>query len=179
MEKDYKNYDYIRATVKSSKLDELSAHYKALRWEIYEIDEDRVYDDVVHLSLYRPHKIEHKDELHILQIYLESAWNDIGRAENNPRPKTLLTGLVAGILAIVLIVVGACLILEAETIVGAILTACGGVCIAVAVPLCVKLYRIEGVKAEKTIKSAAEEIAAVNKKAAGLFGEGGAAENER
>ena len=178
MEKDYVNFDYLHATVKSDKLDELIAHYKTLRWEVYELDEDSVYDDVVHLSLYRPHKIENKDELQILQIYLESAWNDIGRAENNPHAKTLITGLTAGILAVILIVVGACLIIDANTVIGAVLVASGGVCTGIAIPVCVKLFKAERITAEKTIKDAAEEIIAVNKKARALSGDGNGAENE-
>lgn len=167
--RDYENYDYLFITVKKSKLERLKTHYRQLGWEDTEMHEDARYDDITHISLRRPHKIENKDELQLMQVYLEAAWNKIGKIENNPRPKTLIAGLGLGLLSAALLVVGICLILLGQS---KILLAWGvvsAVAAIVAAVLCtvftVILFKREGKKSAAELEAAKREIEAICLKA--------------
>lgn len=105
---DYKNFDYISAAVDKNGAAELSARYAALGWECAESKEDRIYRNLLHVTLRRPHSIAHKDELQLLQVYLESALNKIGKINAYPCPKTLFFGLFFGLVSLALIVTGIC-----------------------------------------------------------------------
>lgn len=159
---DRENYDYMYATVKKSKLDELTAHYKALGWEIISRDDDRQYADIIHFTLRRAHVIKHKDELQLLQVYLETAWNTIGKLEANPCPKTMIVGLTLGIIGLAFIIIGLCALLYATVelfnMLGIMWIVAGGLFLVLCMILAVELYKREKVQAAKDIKEARIEI---------------------
>lgn len=104
--RDYNNYDYLFATVKKRNFFELRAHYKTLGWEDIEAKEDDAYDDVVHISLRRPHKIAHKDDLQLMQVHLEAAWNTIGKYSRWHCPGAAAFGTVFSVISLALLVLG-------------------------------------------------------------------------
>ena len=104
--RDYNNFDYLFATVKKQNFFELRAHYKTLGWQDIQTKEDDAYDDVVHISLRRPHKIEHKDELQLMQVHLEAAWNTIGKYSRWHCPKAAAFGTVFSVISLALLVFG-------------------------------------------------------------------------
>ena len=109
METDYRNYDRLFVTVKLNKLDELEECYRALGWECVDSRDDSVYRGRVHLVYRRPHRIENKDKLQLLQVYLESALNDEGRLESRAMPLTAATGIITGFVTLALVALGLCL----------------------------------------------------------------------
>lgn len=74
--KDYQNYDYIEIIAKTDSADEIVNSYSILGWTENYRKEDRKYNDVIHISFSRPHKIENKDRLQLLQVYYENVLND-------------------------------------------------------------------------------------------------------
>ncbi|MBQ9790013.1 MAG: hypothetical protein IJW24_00250 [Clostridia bacterium] len=62
------------------------------------------YEDLLDLEFSRPHKIEHKDELQLKQVYLEEKLNTIGKLEKHKHSKSTSFGLVAGLFSMALIV---------------------------------------------------------------------------
>ena len=72
-EKDIKNFDYLDIIVKKISEDEIVDAYSAFLWEKIDKKEDERYNDVVHLSFRRPHKIQNKDRLQLLEVYYQSA----------------------------------------------------------------------------------------------------------
>ena len=75
-EKDFQNFDYLDIIVKKKSEQEISNAYSAFLWNKIYKKEDRRYNDVVHLSFRRPHKINNKDSLQLLEVYYESALNN-------------------------------------------------------------------------------------------------------
>lgn len=163
--RDYENFDYLYITVKKNRLERLKTHYRELGWEDTEMKEDARYDDITHISLRRPHKIENKDALQLLQVYLEAAWNKIGKLENNPRPKTLIFGLGIGLLSAALLIAGICLIFlpQLRTLIawGAMLSALGIIAAGLCLSFTIVLFRREGKRSAKDLEAAKREIAAV------------------
>ena len=68
-------YDELRLYVKKTKKDEIVNHYKVFGWNLVSINENKRYEDIVDLEFKRPHKIKEKDELQLLQVYMEENVN--------------------------------------------------------------------------------------------------------
>lgn len=173
--RDYKIYDYLDATVKKQSMELLTAHYAALGWECTETRDDKIYFDIKHIVLRRPHNVEHKDALQLLQIYLESAFNTIGRAEVNPCPKTLIAGLLFGIVSLAAMVLGLLGGLSVFTFIpsvwGYVILGAGAVLAVVNAAVCLKYRKIELNKTRLEVEKAAREIESVYLSAAALTNE--------
>ncbi len=87
-EKDYKNYDYLDIIVKKKSEQELVGAYTSFLWQKIGSKEDRRYNDVVHLSFCRPHKLKNKDRLQLLQVYYESALNNMADLQTKKHSKS-------------------------------------------------------------------------------------------
>lgn len=171
--RDYNNYDYLFATVKKQNFNELKAHYKALGWEDIEEREDESYYDVVHISLRRPHKIKHKDDLQLMQVHLESAWNTIGKYSRWHCPKAAAFGTVFGVISLALIMIG---LLSALGILkflipvyGYMITVLGGIVAIATVVISAVICSKERKSARLKRLTAEEEIAAVCERAEQLL----------
>lgn len=180
--RDYENYDYLSITVKKNKLERLKTHYRELGWEDTAMKEDVRYDDITHISLRRPHKIENKDALQLLQVYLETAWNKIGKIENNPRPKTLICGLGLGLLSAALLIAGICLIFLPQMkfliVWGLILATLGIITAGLCTAFSIVLFRREGKRSAEELEAAKREIAAICVQARALTNKAEEAEDE-
>ena len=75
IKKDYWNFDYIDLTVKRKNAQEVKDFYGVFLWQEISRKEDRQYHDILHLSFKRPHKIDNKDRLQLLQVRYESELN--------------------------------------------------------------------------------------------------------
>ena len=159
MEKDYTNFDYLHLTVKREKLDDVLSHYRALRWDDYEQKEDKIYGNIVHISMRRPHKIENKDKLQLMQVYLEQAWNTIGNAENNSHPKTLIFGLTTELIATALLMAGIYLFLLISFTWGIVFMAVGAAAFVICIAFTVILYRRESKELNKKLERAEKGLA--------------------
>lgn len=172
--RDYNNYDYLDATVKKNRIGELAANYEALGWVCVDSRDDKVYGDIKHVVMRRPHFIAHKDELQLLQIYFETAWNKIGKAEENPCPKTLTAGLAFGVLALTAIVLGLLCGLSVLKFIpyvwGYVLCGAGVVSAVINAAVCLKFYKRELAETRKDTAEAERIIERVYRDAVALTG---------
>ncbi len=79
---DYNNYDRLKISVKRYKQAEVEEYYKAFGFRKVSEQRDWLFRKNVFLTLERPHVINRKDELQILQIYVENSLNNIAWLEN-------------------------------------------------------------------------------------------------
>lgn len=174
MQVDYENYDSLFVTVKLNKLDEIEKYYSALGWECVDSRDDKIYGDIIHLTLRRPHFIAQKDKLQLLQVYMEAALNDVGRLEANPRPKTLFVASICTLLLIAITVPGILLVLLAEKAAlhtaGIVFLAAAGVQLVIGLTLFIKTFKGEGKTARLRLESARAEIAEVYNQASLITG---------
>jgi len=170
VETDYRNYDRLFVTVKLNKLDELEECYRALGWECVDSRDDSVYRGRVHLVYRRPHRIENKDKLQLLQVYLESALNDEGRLESRAMPLTAATGIITGFVTLALVALGLCLMYLLDNPViytaGIIFLTCSAAMLLLAVTVTLKVFFGENKRRKTKLLHARAEIEAVLKEAA-------------
>lgn len=103
MKIDYNEYDSLSLYVKTEKRDEIIEHYKLFKWELFKEVLNSKYEDIVDLTFIRPHKIENKDELQLLQVYMEERINGISKLEKNKHSIATAFGLGFGVGGLVLI----------------------------------------------------------------------------
>ena len=170
--RDYNNYDYLDATVKKHSMEQLIAHYKVLGWEYLDGRDDKIYYDIKHIVLRRPHAIAYKDELQLLQVYLESAWNRIGKAEANPCPRTLFAGLFFGIISLAAIILGLLgglgIFKYITSLQGYFLCGAGVALAVINAAICLKYRKYELNKTAQEVETAVHEIKSVYNSAAAL-----------
>lgn len=85
--------DTITVTGKKQAADDIIKCYGDFGWRLTENKEDRLYADIKHMTFTRPHFIESKDELQLLQVRLEIAFNSMGKLARkiNNRAALLVT----------------------------------------------------------------------------------------
>lgn len=103
---DYKNYDKLTLYVKKEKVKEVIRLYKGFNWQVETNVDNAKYEDLVDLTFAREHKIENKDELQLLQVYMEEKLNEVGKLQKNKHQKSLVFGLCFGVIGLVLAVFG-------------------------------------------------------------------------
>lgn len=103
---DHNSMDSLDVTVRTDKELELRERYKKFGWVQYASSPDSTYDNLVHLSFYRPHKIEHKDELQLLQVNMEMAINNLSKALRYKNLKSMVCGSVIAIISSAFILLG-------------------------------------------------------------------------
>lgn len=170
--RDYERYDYLYAAIKKRSSVRLKDCYGAFGWEVLSRAEDDRYDDVLNVAFRRPHAIEHKDELQLIQVYMESALNDLGKTERYAHKKTFFAVLGACLFTMGLIAAGICLLLFFN---GTPSLICSVVAFSLAVSAAVtlgilshKLYKREDEVAKEKAKRAIDEIGDICKRAAAL-----------
>ena len=102
----YNEYDKLKLYVKKKKSNEIIKNYDAFQWKLIERAENVIYEDIEDLTFVRKHKIENKDELQLLQVYMEERLNEAGKLERNKYSKTTSFGLCFGIIGALLILLG-------------------------------------------------------------------------
>lgn len=141
-------------------------------WVCADERDDKIYPGTKHIVLRRPHAIGHKDELQLLQIYLESAWNTIGKAEACACPKTLAFGLIFGFISLAAMVfglLGGLRVLKFISFVwGYVLFGAGVFCAVANAVICVLCRKREINKTLENTAQAVREIEAVYSSAAAL-----------
>ena len=105
-QKKYNDFDTLTLYVKKLKAVEIIESYKTFGWELVEECENKRYEDIVDLTFNRPHKIKNKDELQLLQIYMENNLNAKAKLEKNKHQKSTSFGLIFGVLGLILMLNG-------------------------------------------------------------------------
>ena len=103
--------DRITVTGKIQAADHIVQRYGDFGWTLTERKDDKLYCDVTHMTFTRPHFIENKDELQLLQVRLEIAYNNTGKLSHKMSSRAVTFGNLAGLLAILFTVGGVLLLL--------------------------------------------------------------------
>lgn len=71
--------DVINVTGNKQAAESIIQRYGDFGWKLTENRQDKLYADTVHMTFTRPHFIKNKDELQLLQVRLEIAYNNTGK----------------------------------------------------------------------------------------------------
>ena len=166
--------DKLTMYVKKSKVDHIVQQYSAFGWDVVDQTENKKYEDIVDITFSRPHTIQNKDHLQLLQVYMEDGLNRMGKLENNKYPVTISLGLCAGVLGLLMLVLGglfAFSILPVLGIIGGCIMAFLGLALlilgSIAIP---KVFRKEVRKYQKMHAILEREIKDIVKEAKALRG---------
>lgn len=121
--------DTISIRSKKQAAEHIERRYGYFGWSLAEKKDDRLYGDITHMTFTRPHFIEHKDELQLLQVRLEIAYNDMGRFSYKRGLRASLFGSFSGLLAAAFVAGGILLFLLLggvwPQVAGSLACACG------------------------------------------------------
>ena len=82
MEKiDSNKFDTLNLFVKKIKRQDVVDTYTSLGWKLLTEKENDRYEDIIDLTFLRPHKIQNKDQLQLMQVYTEDNLNEIAKLE--------------------------------------------------------------------------------------------------
>lgn len=100
--KNYNEYDSLVLYVKDNKTKLIIEEYRNLGWELVSSVSNNRYKNIMNLTFVRPHVIENKDELKLLQVDIESTLNKMGRLEKNKCRGVIVVGLSLLVLGVAL-----------------------------------------------------------------------------
>ncbi len=144
---DYNNYDTLQLYVKKCKMDEIISRYKIFGWDVIESSDNAQYEDIVDITLLRPHKIDSKDELQLMQVYMEERLNAIAKIERNKHAKTTAIGLCLGVAALAVIIISILnlcrLLLDYNIVISIIMLSIGIIGLIIEVIMLPRLYKKE------------------------------------
>lgn len=117
MEKiDSNNFDTLNLFVKKIKRQDVIDTYTSLGWKLLTEKENDRYEDIIDLTFLRPHKIQNKDQLQLMQVYTEDNLNEIAKLERNKHSKTTGLGLFFGSIALMLLCGGIYFIIKSQSL---------------------------------------------------------------
>lgn len=96
-------YDTIEFKLKREKAGEIEAQLQCFGWEIESERDAKLYSDIVHVRFRRPHKVEQKDRLQLLQVRVEIAHNRQVGYERTMKTRALVFGLGFGLILLALL----------------------------------------------------------------------------
>lgn len=108
----YKEFDRVTLLIRQSMAEKIIESYNLLGWTLEKKDENSRYQDIIDITFVRPHKIENKDELQLLQVYMEERINGIGKLERHKHSFSTSYGLFFGVVGLMLAVLGVLFILN-------------------------------------------------------------------
>ncbi|MCD8373443.1 MAG: hypothetical protein LUD27_09125 [Clostridia bacterium] len=174
MTENYMSFDSLSIAVKAGAAEDMKTWYGAFGWNVEKEYGDKIYGDIVHMDFTRPHKIEHKDRLQLLQVRFEMLINLIARAGRRGNVKTGVTAAALFLLGAAIVVCGALLAIWSDN---AFYLACGIIVIVagilfwiVSYILCLHMRRNEKQKYSVLANVLKENIKNVVKEAASLTG---------
>lgn len=107
--------DKLAVAVKSDTAAKIRDAYRAFGWRLENQYDDVRFGDIVHMDFARPHKIEGKDRLQLLQVRFEVALNFLGRASRLIVARAVVIGILLGIIALALTVYGGVVVAYSTT----------------------------------------------------------------
>ena len=102
----YNEYDKLVLYVKKDKVESIVKHYILFGWCVESQEDNDRYEDIVDITFYRPHKIENKDELQLLQVHMEERINKLAEIDKHKNSLTTALGLCLGTFIITLMTFG-------------------------------------------------------------------------
>ena len=149
--RDHKNYDYLTITAKVEREEEIIAYYATLGWEKVKVTEDKRFFDLDVVEFRRPHKVENKDRLQLLQVKLETLLNTYGALRHKRKAKSTTFGLFGGIFGCIAIAAGIALLV---TEIGQLTATIAGIILLIAG---VAVLTVGGVFMRRVIEAGARE----------------------
>lgn len=169
--------DKISLNLRREAAEHVEECYRDLGWQVDGVREDKSDEGMLTVDFFRPHKIDNKDELQLLQVRLDIALNDIGKNVARRSLRAMWTGLVLGIATLAFLLQGVMMLVlfsgAAAIAFGVIACACGVACGALCTVFTVKLYKIDCAKSERYIEVKTGEIGEICARAKFLRGEVG------
>lgn len=166
--------DYINLKAKKQAAEHLISCYADFGWSLTEQKDDKFYGDTVHMTFTRPHIIENKDELQLLQVRLEIAYNNTGKLAQKIKLRAALIVTLAVLIVAAFIVVGVFLILNGgllPIIFGSIVCALGAAVATVGGLSANRVHKKDKHKYALLIEKEVKKIEDLCKKAKALRGE--------
>lgn len=109
--------DYISITGKKAAAEHIEKCYGDFGWSLKEKKDDKLYGDTVHMTFSRPHNMPDKDELQLLQVRLEIAYNKTGKYNEKKKYGALICGNFYLFAALICICCGVCLMVFEKNLV--------------------------------------------------------------
>ena len=104
-EKDIFASDRLTIFVKKERVERVVENYALFGWTIESQEDNNRYEDIVDITFSRPHKIENKDELQLLQVHMEERVNDEAKLDKYKNSKTTSFGMCLGVVIFVCLLV--------------------------------------------------------------------------
>lgn len=111
---DYNKFDKMSLFVKKDMKDEIIKNYNDFGWELVNVKPNFLYDDIVDLTFKRSHYISNKDDLQLLQVYMEDKLNELGKVNKNRNAKSTIFALILGLFGVSFIVCSAIFFLNMQ-----------------------------------------------------------------
>ncbi len=169
----FSQFDNFYVTVKSDRVKEVCKMYASLGWKLIENSPHSRYFNERNLTFSRPHVVEHRDELHLLQVYLDGAIDKIGKLQSNPCPVTTALMVSVGLACLFLIVCGALLSVFWQStyfITGIVYSSLGGALLILHGVLFIKIYAREKTKSQLKILELSDRLNSICEMGARLTG---------
>ena len=114
-------FDLLSLYVKRNKKDEILQYYQCFNWKLKEENANKMYVDIVDLVLIRPHTLCNKDNLQLLQVYMEESLNKKAKLEQKKYPRSTSCGFVGMFIVLVSLVFSLVFKLNLLNVVGQVL----------------------------------------------------------
>lgn len=166
--------DFITVTGKKQASEHIIKRYGDFGWKLTETKEDKLYGDILHMSFTRPHAIKNKDELQLLQVRLEIAYNNTGKLARKSSHRTLLLATLTVLIVTAFIVGGVFMILNGgllPIIFGSVACALGAVMALAGGISASRILKKDKAKYARLIDREAEKIDELCNRAKALRGE--------
>ena len=167
--------DTISVKSKKQAAEHIERRYGDFGWTLTRKEDDGLYEDVTHMTFTRPHFLENRDELQLLQVRLEIAYNNMGKLSLKSRLRASLYTSLFGLLCAAFAAGGVVLILLIEglmpIIFGSLLCAVGVAAGVFGGVLSHRVYKKDKKKYGLLIEEQLETIESLCKKARALRGE--------
>ena len=92
--------DTLSVKSKKSAAEHIIERYDDFGWTLTKREDDKLYDNITHLTFTRPHLIENRDGLQLLQVRLEIAYNAMGKLSAKIPARASLLGSFFALLAL-------------------------------------------------------------------------------
>ncbi|MBQ2864110.1 MAG: hypothetical protein IJE91_01435 [Clostridia bacterium] len=171
--------DVLTLIVKKEQFNTILENYMLLGWTLTEKTENNRYEDLLDVKLTRPHKIDNKDDLQLLQIYMEENLNEQAKLKKFKHAGSTTFSAIVGVLGLALMAFGILFATNVFQIVGLIggiiMAVCGLVVLGLQGFGAIKLFKLERKKFETKQTNMQEQLKHLQKKARDFFG----GENEK
>ncbi len=165
--------DYLELYVKKAKAQHLVDQYRLFGWTLEHSQKNAHYEDLVDLTFSREHNIAKKDDLQLLQVYMEERVNATAKKEHNKHALSTTLGLCLGVLGLAMIILGVLIltrILTYELVSAIVLLFLGGASVVLNAVFIPKIVKRENSSFRAFYDKNMTEIAQINNAAKSLLG---------